>query len=193
MAQLGQAFDSSQHDDMNSGYDPIPAGVYPAKVVESELKNTSAGTGKYIKLKFQILQGEFKGRYIWTNLNIINPSPVAVEIAQKELATLCRAVGKGVIQDTQELHGIPIDMKVKIKPAKGDYPAGNEPCGYAPINTMKKDKGAQSTTAGDSGDGFPEGDFEEDKAGATGGDFPGEDSTSQDGDPGIPDDVPWED
>lgn len=132
MAQLGQAFDSGQHDDMNTGFNPMPAGVYIAQVVESEIKDTSKKTGKYIKLKFEILKGEFKGRFVWTNLNIVNPNPVAVEIAQKELATLCRACGKAVIQDTQELHGIPIKMKIKIKPAKDDYPAGNEPIGYKP-------------------------------------------------------------
>ena len=141
MAKLGQAFDSGQHDDMNTGFDPMPAGEYIAQVVESEVKDTAKKTGKYIKLKFAILKGEFKGRFIWTNLNVVNPNPVAVEIAQKELATLCRACGKAVIQDTQELHGTPILMKIKIKPAKDDYPAGNEPIGYksATVGATAKD------------------------------------------------------
>ena len=132
MAKLGTAFDSGQHEDMNTGFDPMPAGEYLAQVIESEVLTTSKKNGKYIKLKFAILKGEFKGRFIWSNLNIVNTNPVTVEIAQKELATLCRACGKAVIQDTQELHGIPILMKIKIKPAKDDYPAGNEPIGYKP-------------------------------------------------------------
>lgn len=136
MAQLNGSFDSGQHDDMNNSFEPIPAGEYMAMVKESDIKTTAKGNGKYIKLKFEIIQGEFKGRFIWTNLNIINPNPVAVEIAQKELATLCRAVGKAVIQDTNQLHGIPFKMKIKIKPAKGDYPAGNEPVGYSPATVM---------------------------------------------------------
>lgn len=131
MADLGQAFDSGGHEDMNSGFDPIPAGTYLARVVESDVLENKKKNGKYIKLKFEIMDTEFKGRFVWTNLNIINPSVQAVEIAQKELATLCRACGKGVIQNTDVLHGIPIKMKIKIKPAKGDYPAGNEPIGYA--------------------------------------------------------------
>jgi len=135
MAQLGQAFDSGQHDDMNN-FDPIPAGEYAVKIVDSDIKKTAAKTGKYIKFEFEVIKGDFKGRKIWTNLNIVNPSPVAVEIAQKELATICRAVGKAVIQDTQQLHGIPFLMKVRIKPAKGDYPAGNAPTGYKPIGTV---------------------------------------------------------
>lgn len=136
MAELGGSFDSGKHDDMNSGFDPIPAGEYLAKVVESDFLQNSKKNGKYIKLKFEIIQGEFKGRFIWTNLNVLNPSQVAVDIANKELATLCRAVGVPKLKDTNQLHGKPIKMKIKIKPAKGDYPAGNEPIGYAPATNQ---------------------------------------------------------
>jgi len=151
MANLGATFDSGHHDDMNSGFDPMPADEYIAQVVESEVLQTSKKTGKYIKLKFAILKGEFKGRFVWSNLNIVNPNPITVEIAQKELATLCRACGKAVIQDTQELHGIPILMKIKIKPAKDDYPAGNIPIGYksatvgATAQNPSQPEGSEST------------------------------------------------
>ncbi len=160
MAVLEQAFDSGNHDDMQSGFDPIPKGDYLAKVVESDVKVTKAKTGKYIKFKFEILQGEFKGRFIWTNMNIVNPNPVTVDIAQKELATLCRAVGKAVIQDTQELHGIPLLLKVKIKPAQGDHPAGNEPIGYyvagnTASTPAKEIVGSESTEATADGDAVP--------------------------------------
>lgn len=134
MAKLNTVFDSGKHENMQSGFDPIPAGTYLSMLVESAVLTTKKKDGEYAKLKFQILQGKYKGRFIWTNLNLINPNPIAVEIAQKELATLCRACGKAVIQDTQELHGIPIQMKVKIVPAKGDFPASNSPIGYEPAN-----------------------------------------------------------
>lgn len=133
MAKLDNAFDSDQHDDMIGAFDPIPADDYLAHITASDIKQTKAKTGKYIKFEFTIIDGEYKGRKIWTNLNIINRNPVAVEIAQKELATLCRACGVAQVEDTQELHGIPFVMSVKIKPASGDFPAGNEPCGYAAV------------------------------------------------------------
>lgn len=132
MAQLKTTFDSGQHNDMQSGFDPIPAGEYLAMVVDSEVKVTKKKDGEYISLKFKFIEGKYKGRFIWSNLNIVNPNPIAVEIAQSELATLCRACGKAVIQDTQELHGVPIKMKIKITPAKGDFPAKNAAIGYAP-------------------------------------------------------------
>ena len=138
MAELPAAFDSNQHDDMMGAFDAIPAEDcqqhFLAHVTASSIKDTQAKTGKYISLEITILEGKYKGRKVWTNLNIINPNPVAVEIAQKELATLCRACGKAQIQDTAELHGIPFLMKLKVVPARGDYPAKNEPCGYAPVD-----------------------------------------------------------
>lgn len=130
MAQLDKPFDSGQYDDMTDGFEPMPKGEYLSKITKSEVKETKTKTGKYIKFEFIVMNGEFKGRKFWANINIVNPNPVAVEIAQKELATLCRACGKGAIQDTQELHEIPIMVKLKVKPEQGDYPAGNEPIGY---------------------------------------------------------------
>lgn len=138
MVQLGTQFDSSVHDDMNT-FDPIPKGDYIAQIVESDLLDTSKGNGKYIKLKFEIIEGEYKGRFIWTNINIINPNPVAVEFAQKELATICRACNKVVIADTQEIHGIPMKIKVKVVPAKGDYPPGNAIVTYQTLESELND------------------------------------------------------
>lgn len=137
MAKLDQVFDSTQHDDMDSAFEPIPADEYIAQVVESDLCTTAKKTGKYIKLKFEILKGKYKGRFVWTNLNIVNPNSVTVEIAQKAFATLCRAIGKGPVQDTEEVHGRPVKISVKITPAKGDYPPGNKIDGYKPIKTKK--------------------------------------------------------
>ena len=129
MAELGGVFDSNQHESLGS-FEPIPAGDYPMAITGSSMQDTKAKTGKYIKFEFTILDGEQKGRKIWTNLNVVNPNPVAVEIAQKELATICRACGKLTITDTQELHGIPFLGKIKIRPASGDWPASNEMVNY---------------------------------------------------------------
>lgn len=175
MATLGQAFDSGQHEDMND-FDPIPVGEYTAQVTDSDIKATKDGQGKYVSLEFTVLSGEFKGRKIWTNLNIVNRNPVAVDIAQKELATLCRACGKSVIQDTQELHGKPITLKVRIVPAKGAYPAKNAPTGYLAIAgtaEMATEGPGGDAPWGDSGEETPDG-------------FPGSDEPATLPDDGIP-------
>jgi len=137
MAGIGGAFDASKHEDMQSGFDLIPLGKYLATVTKSDVKATkikpgqTKSTGKLIALTFTIQYGKYKGRLIFTNLNIINVNPVAVEIAQKELATLCRAVGKVSIQDTNELHGIPFILDVGLeKDRKKIHPDKNKPVMY---------------------------------------------------------------
>ena len=75
-----------------SSFDPIPAGKYLAIITDSEMRTTKAGTGEYLELTFQILEDEHKGRLVWSRLNLQNPNPLAVEIAQGELSAICRAV-----------------------------------------------------------------------------------------------------
>ena len=156
MAQLPAAFDSSQHEDMRDGFDAIPAAVcqkewFLAHITKSSIEATKKKDGKYIAFEITIIEGQYKGRKVWPKLNIINPNPVAVEIAQKELATICRACGKGIVQDTAELHSIPFKMKLKVVPAKGDYPAKNEPTGYKPLNEGSGQANAANTEDGDPG------------------------------------------
>ena len=128
----GQSFDSSKHSDMND-FEPLPKGTYSAQIVKSEIKNTNAGTGKYIKLEIAVISGECKDRKIFANLNIENPNPQAVEIAQKELATLCRAVNVINLRDTNQLHGIPFMISVRIIADNrgGDHPPKNDITGYS--------------------------------------------------------------
>lgn len=141
MTRLGEAFDANEHEDLGS-FDPIPAADYIVQVVKSDYCTTNDKQGKYIKLEFEVLDGPCKGRKVWNNLNVVNKSQAAMEIAKKGLATLCRVVGLQGVQDTQELHGIPFILKVGIKPAEGDYPKGNKVNGYAPLKaTVKNPKG----------------------------------------------------
>lgn len=64
-----------------SEFEPIPAGRYLAVVVESEMKPTKAGTGNYLQLTFQIIEGPFNNRLLWARLNIDNPNDTARKIA----------------------------------------------------------------------------------------------------------------
>lgn len=130
MTRLQTAFDSSKHDDMND-YTPFPAGDYLCQISKSEIKANKKKDGKYINLTFKIIEGEHKGRIFWALMNIQNPNQQTVEIANKEFATICRAAGLNKVQDTEELHGIPMTVKVKITPAKDDWPAKNTPIGYS--------------------------------------------------------------
>jgi hypothetical protein len=59
-------------------------------IVESAVKPTKAGTGKYLQLDWQILEGEYKNRSpLWDRLNIQNPNAVAQKIGQETLSAIC--------------------------------------------------------------------------------------------------------
>lgn len=101
--------------DPNFSLDAVPAGKYVAVITDSEMKPTSKGTGHFLHLTFQVIEGEYAGRKIWTRLNLDNPSPTAVEIAKKELSAICRAVGVMEPRDSVDLHDIPLVVTTKLK------------------------------------------------------------------------------
>ena len=108
-------------------YSPIPPGKYTATIVESELLNNKQGTGTYIKLKFQIMGGEYDNRFVWNNITYQHQNNQAQEIGHKELNTLRMACKLEAIQDTIELHGIAHVIEVKIEESNG----------YSPQNVVK--------------------------------------------------------
>lgn len=120
----GGNFDASKVDP-NAGFEPIPAGEYVVMITDSAMMPTRAQDGEYLKLTFKVLEGPYAGRLIWSNLNLVNKNEKAVEIANKELSGICHAVDVMNPEDSQELHGIPMRGKVKIKPAQGGYDPSN--------------------------------------------------------------------
>ena len=129
MADLS-GFDANQVEP-SSDLDPIPAGKYPAVITESEMAPNKAGTGHYLKLTFQIIEGQFKNRLLWTRLNLDNPNATAVQIARGELSAICRAVGVLAPSDSVELHNLPLVIHVKCKKRTDTGEITNEIKGYA--------------------------------------------------------------
>lgn len=114
--------------------DPVPAGWYNVQMDESEMKPTSGGDGAYLNCRFAVLDGAHVGRKIFGRLNLQNKNAVAQEIAYKQLSAICHAVGMLEIQDSTQLHGRPLKIKVKLRPASGDYEASNDISAYKNIN-----------------------------------------------------------
>jgi hypothetical protein len=98
-------------------------------------------------LTFQILEGEYKGRFLWARLNLDNPNQTAVQIAKAELSAVCRAVGVLTPQDSVELHNLPlvINVRCRKRPDTGDLT--NEIKGYAKreVTTVQPQQAATAT------------------------------------------------
>ena len=88
--------------------DPIPAGIYEALICDSEVRPTRSGNGKGINLTFEILSGPHKGRKVFAWINFQHPKAEAQRIGQEELARICKAVGVGKLDDTAQLHNLPM-------------------------------------------------------------------------------------
>jgi hypothetical protein len=129
MANL-HGFDANQVEP-TTNFEPLPAGKYLAVITDSEEKPTKAGTGHYLQLTFEIMEGPHQGRNVWARLNLDNPNPKAVEIARAELSAVCRAVGVLAPTDSVELHNLPLVIHVKCKKREDTDEVTNEIRGYA--------------------------------------------------------------
>jgi len=124
MASLGQTFDASSIEPSN-GYEIYPPGKYLAQVTHSDMRVTKDGNGQYLYLELDILQGQYAGRKLFDRLNLINANPQTVQIAQQTLSSICRAVGKTQVSNSDELHLIPLIADVRVRPPKGMYGESN--------------------------------------------------------------------
>lgn len=128
-------------------FSPIPVGDYRAVITESEIKETKNGDGQYLKLRVEVIEGEYQGRLIFVNLNLWNKNPKAVEIANRELVTIVAAVNRPGAQNSEELHNIPMLIKVGIEPGVGQYGPQNRIKNYLPITSAGAPKAAPESAA----------------------------------------------
>jgi hypothetical protein len=122
-------------------FEPIPEGWVIGAIRASEAKPTKDNESGYLAFEIEVLEGEHKGRKLFDNLNLWNKSVQASEIAQRQLSAYCHATGVLVLTDSQQLHGIPMKIKVGVKPADGQYEARNV------IKAVKHIQDATQTTA----------------------------------------------
>ena len=112
-------------------FDPIPAGKYVAVITDSEMKSTKDRKGNYLELKFQVIEGEFKGRLLWARLCLENQNDLTVKIAKSQLAAICKATGVMTPKDSAELHNLPLIVSVKLKKRTDTGEMSNEIKGYS--------------------------------------------------------------
>lgn len=136
MAELN--FDSSIIDPVGS-FDPLPLGKYTVVITASENKKANKPPvngiqGEYLQLTYEVIEGEYKDRKVFERLNLVNGNAQAQEIAQQNLSAICRCVGVIHPNVSEELHDIPMIIKVGIRPASENFGASNEVKGHARVD-----------------------------------------------------------
>ena len=129
MSNLGYTINAADLPADESTVEPVPAGWYSATCTEAEVKDTKAGTGRYIKMRFDITGPTHQGRVVFTNINIQNPNPKAEEIGHQQLGQLMKAGGLTSLSDTDQLIGVQCQVKLSIRKSE-EYGDQNEVKAY---------------------------------------------------------------
>lgn len=148
MASLS-GFDANQVKD--TGFDLLPVAEYQAVITESELKKANSGNFAYFNFTFEIIDGEYTGRKIWQRITQNSDSEKARNIGKAQLASICRAVGKMTPNDTEELHDLPMLIRVGIEKGTNGYPDRNKITVYKPAGTTQPTKAPPASATATSG------------------------------------------
>lgn len=137
LLMAGFSFDASQVAPSVAGQ-VLPAGWFKAQIDNSEMKPTKDGQGRYLELRFSIIDGKFNNSKVFARLNVENANPETKQYAYADLSAICHSVGVIQFQDTQQLHAKPMHIKLKVRPASGDYEASNDVNGFKSITEQIK-------------------------------------------------------
>lgn len=140
MAFLGETFGVDDLPQSDRNYELIPEGWYNVTITKAELGNTKSGTGQKIDIRYDIIGPTQQGRVVFQAVNIRNQSQKAEEIGRQQLGEIMRAIGLAKVEDTDQLVGGQLCIKIKIREAsERDKAAGyndprNEVAGFKAIS-----------------------------------------------------------
>ncbi len=109
-------FDAKKYDTTlaKNQYALIPKGIYAAVICFSQIAVSKDRT-PYLKLKFKIIDGDFKNRMIYNNFTINHHKQEARDKSNIMLAWLCQCIGVDQFSDTAQLHNKPLMICVNSR------------------------------------------------------------------------------
>lgn len=132
-------FDASEVAPMSDSFEPLPNGWYQMRVIGAEMyTGQSADAGEMLKLQIEIDADEhlkYSGRQVFSYLCINHQKATVRNIARRQLSSIAHALGVDSIDDTSELLGQPLLVKLKVRPAANGYEASNDVSGYAAVGS----------------------------------------------------------
>lgn len=145
-------FDVSDYE-APTDFEIMPEGTeVRMSAVETEDKDCNGG--QMVACKFKILEGEYKGRYVWQNFIFEHTSEKAVNFGRRMLSGWARACGKPNAKSTDELLERPFWCKLGIEKGVGQYKDKNVIASFlmpesaeAPKSQPKAEKPASTQAA----------------------------------------------
>jgi len=130
---LDETFDVAALPVSDRNFEPLPAGWYDVTISNAEIMATKMGTGKYIKVRYDINGPTHQGRVVFGNLNVRNPNPKAEEIGRQQLGEIMRAIGLTSLKDTDQMIGGNLSIKLDIRISE-QYGNSNEVKAFRTMN-----------------------------------------------------------
>ena len=127
-------------------FELLPPGDYTVMVAHASEETTRNGDGKYVGIELEVVGGVEGGRKLFSNFNIVNPSPKAVEIGRSDFAKFLRACGKPVINTPEEVQGSTLKVTVGVKKRKDNGENQNVVKKYTAVNAPLTANQKQSLT-----------------------------------------------
>lgn len=109
-------FNADEHQDE---YPTLPAGTYEVAATGSKRHEKDNGEWAII-FQFGVLSGPHKGQDVGLFLCLGYRNDRARQAGLSQLKKLCEACGKRTIQQSEELHGIPIEIDVALTEVGGE-------------------------------------------------------------------------
>lgn len=101
-------------------FSPIPEDDYLVEIKTAEIKVTKSGTGKYINLRMDVIEGKYTKRVLFAMINIKNDADRAEKIGRAQLGEIMRCNNIATLQDTDQLIGATMIVRVGIDEYKGE-------------------------------------------------------------------------
>lgn len=105
-------------------FDNLPSGWYPAQIIESSVETKENGIR--LNLTFEVMDGQFAKRRIWTSPWAKHSNAQADEIGQKLIRTIGAAVGVLPVRNDEDLRFKPMEIRVGLNKKQEGYEQRNE-------------------------------------------------------------------
>tara|TARA_Y100000592_G_scaffold94252_1_gene158713 strand:+ start:527 stop:1051 length:525 start_codon:yes stop_codon:yes gene_type:complete len=124
-------FDATAVPESTGGYELLQPGEYRAEIVAADVEVSKKGHN-YLKLQVKV---EGSGS-VWDNLNLWNPNPSAVEVANDRLKQIARALNMPHVADSDDILLKPLLVKVNIEAGTNGYADKNVIVSYSAIGSV---------------------------------------------------------
>ena len=120
----GYSFDKPIEVTKPNTFEPLPFGSYTVAVSEAGIYERDYGNGiqRGVQLKFEVVEGEYRGRYIFEQLKFEGVSEACKRRSENRIVALAWAAGLPYIHNTSELVDKVVVLDVEIEQREGFSP-----------------------------------------------------------------------